>query len=76
MAEADTPSRHHRRIGGRLESPDSTPDDPAYATMTPSQRIAAARELSVRLYAMRAVHEHQPQLRHPRLPGRLVGGRR
>lgn len=72
---AETPKRPGLR-GGRVADPGSFPDEQeAYRNMTPEERIAALRALSRRVYAI-AEQNNNGRRGHPRLPDRLVGGRR
>lgn len=65
-----------RLRGGKVADSGSFPDThEAYRDMTPSQRVEAMRELSLRLYAI-AQQGADVQQRRPGVPNRLIGGRR
>lgn len=65
-----------RLVGGRVEDLGEFPDEQAaYRNMTPTERIAAMRRLSRRVYEMRNAGR-DVERGHPRLPDRLIGGRR
>jgi hypothetical protein len=64
-----------RLRGGRADDAGAFPDEQgAYEHLTPTERIAALRALSGRLFAITQPTHGRP--RDPRLPDRLVGGRR
>lgn len=76
MPERPEPRPARRLTGGRADGPGDFPDETeAFKALSPSERIEALRALSRRLHDI-TPRPADGRPGHPRLPDRLVGGRR